>query len=115
MIPKEEVAKLEAVLKQEKKRIQKEIKEIGSTDLGSDVDSEEEEADETEEVVTSEAVLRALKDRLKDITLALDKIGTGAYGVCEECGNEISLEMLKAVPESRLCKDCKAKEEKEEE
>ncbi|OGY58192.1 MAG: hypothetical protein A3D47_00245 [Candidatus Colwellbacteria bacterium RIFCSPHIGHO2_02_FULL_43_15] len=115
MIPKQEIVKLEAALKQEKKRLEKEIKGLGSTDMGSDVDSLEEEADETEEIVNQEAVLLSLKERLKDVKLALDKIGANAYGICEECGNVISLDILRVVPESRLCKDCKAKEEKEEE
>lgn len=115
MIPKEEIAKLESALKQEKKRLEKEIKGLGSADLGSDVGDEDEKTDEAEAAVSQEAVLQSLKSRLKDIKLALDKIGANAYGVCEECGNEISLDILRVVPESRLCKDCKAKEEKEEE
>lgn len=115
MIPKQEIVKLEAALKQEKKRLEKEIKGLGTPDLGSDVNDEDEETDETEETVNQEAVLQSLKGRLKDIKLALDKIGANAYGICEECGNDISLDILRVAPESRLCKDCKAKEEKEEE
>ena len=115
MIPKEEIAKLESVLQKDKKAIEEEIKELGSADMGSDVDHGEEESDEMEETVTQEAISISLKERLNDINLALDKIGAGAYGVCEECGGEISLDLLKAVPESRLCKGCKLKEEKGEE
>ena len=115
MIPKEEIAKLESLLKEVKKTVEKEIKRLGSTDLGSDVDHGEEEADETEEIITQKGVTTSLKERLRDINLALDKIGAGAYGVCEDCGKDISLNLLKVNPESRLCKECKAKEEKGEE
>lgn len=115
MISKDSLKELESLLQEEKKRLQKEIKGVSSADLGSDVDHLEEEADETEQRAINEGVVASAKDQLKEITLALDKIGAGAYGVCEECGKEISVELLKADPESRLCQACKLKEEKDEE
>ncbi|HZX01040.1 MAG TPA: TraR/DksA C4-type zinc finger protein [Candidatus Paceibacterota bacterium] len=115
MISKENLKELESLLKEEKKRLEKEIKGVGSADLGDDTDHLEEEADESEQVAINEGITVSLKDSLKDISLALDKMGAGAYGVCEECGSEISLELLKADPESRLCQSCKLKEAKEEE
>ena len=33
------------------------------------------------------------------------------YGVCEECGREISFERLDALPHTRLCIGCKEREE----
>lgn len=114
MIPKEEIMKLESLLKEEKEIIEKEIGGLGGTDFGSDIDHNEEESDESEEITTQEGVTHPLKDRLKDINLALDKIGAGAYGVCENCGKDISLDLLKVDPESRLCKECKNKEEEVE-
>ena len=33
------------------------------------------------------------------------------YGVCEECGNEITFERLDALPHTRLCIRCKEREE----
>ncbi|MGH7644658.1 MAG: TraR/DksA family transcriptional regulator [Gemmatimonadales bacterium] len=33
------------------------------------------------------------------------------YGRCEQCGEEIGLERLDALPHARLCISCKAKEE----
>lgn len=114
MISKEDLAKLESILNEEKEVIEEEINNLGTGDMGSDIDHGEEEADETEEIVTQEGIIYPLKDRLKDIKLALDKIGANAYGVCENCGEEISLDLLKINPESRLCKDCKSKREEEE-
>lgn len=113
MIPKEESVKLELLLQQEKKRIEKEIKDLGGIDMGSNVNHGEEESDEMEEIVIHEGVTYSLKNRLGDINLALDKIGTNAYSVCEDCSKEISLDLLKIVPESRLCKECKIKEKEE--
>ena len=116
MLSKEELEDFGGALKKEKERLQKEIENLGETDMGSDVtDLGEEEADETEAAFTKESVAYSLNQRLKGIKLALDKIGAGAYGVCEDCGEKISLELLEANPESRLCKNCKEKKEKDSE
>lgn len=112
MISKESLRELESLLKKEKEKLEREIKGVSKANLGSDARDLEEVADESEEVAINEGVTISLKDSLKDINLALDKMGAGAYGVCEECGNEISHELLKVDPESRLCQSCKLKEDK---
>ena len=38
----------------------------------------------------------------------------GTYGICEECGDDISVPRLKARPVTRLCINCKAKQEEDE-
>jgi RNA polymerase-binding protein DksA len=43
---------------------------------------------------------------------ALRKLYRGDYGVCEQCGEEISRKRLEAVPHATLCITCKEKEEK---
>lgn len=114
MLSKEELGDFESILKKEKEQLEKEIENLESTDMGSDVtDLGEEEADEAEKTFTQESVVYSLTQRLRGIKLALDKIGAGAYGVCEDCGKEISTELLKVNPESRLCQDCKEKEKTE--
>ncbi len=113
MISKENLKELESLLKEEKKRLEKEIKEVGSADLSNDAERQPDEvANEGEELVINESVIASLKGGLKDINFALDKMGAGAYGICEECGNEISIELLRVDPESRLCQNCKLKEDK---
>jgi DnaK suppressor protein len=39
----------------------------------------------------------------------------GEYGICEECGEDISLPRLKARPVTTLCVSCKARQEEGEE
>ena len=51
---------------------------------------------------------------IKKIKKALDRIETGTFGICESCGDDISLERLKARPVTTQCIDCKTKEEAEE-
>ncbi|HWO41450.1 MAG TPA: RNA polymerase-binding protein DksA [Candidatus Eisenbacteria bacterium] len=42
---------------------------------------------------------------------ALQRLDNGAYGICEECGEEIGIERLKARPVTTLCIECKSKQE----
>lgn len=53
----------------------------------------------------------ATQDRLGAIDHALAKIETGAFGLCESCGEEIGRERLDALPCATLCIDCKRREE----
>ncbi len=48
---------------------------------------------------------------LYHIDEALRRMQNGVYGRCVECGEEISLDRLEAVPHARLCIECKQREE----
>jgi len=54
---------------------------------------------------------RKLINKIKD---ALDRIDNGEFGVCEECGDEISEARLKVRPVTTLCINCKMEEEQKE-
>ena len=51
---------------------------------------------------------------IKKIRKALNRIAKGTFGVCEECGEKISVKRLKARPVTTQCIDCKTKEEASE-
>ena len=51
---------------------------------------------------------------IRKIEHALKKLEDGTFGICEECGREISEERLKARPIATLCIKCKEKQETEE-
>lgn len=78
-------------------------------DFGSDTDSGDEEADETEEFGTQLSIAQTYKEHLADVDVALKKIEKKKYGICEKCGGKISLDILEIAPESRLCQECKKK------
>jgi DnaK suppressor protein len=63
------------------------------------------------------ATLR-IRDRerklLAKIEEALERISDGTYGICEECGEQIGVDRLKARPVTTLCIDCKAGQEADE-
>ena len=48
---------------------------------------------------------------IKKIKKALDRIDNGTFGICESCGEEISIKRLKARPVTSQCIECKSKEE----
>jgi DnaK suppressor protein len=48
---------------------------------------------------------------IKKIKQALERIENDTYGICETCGEEITVKRLKARPVTSQCIDCKSKEE----
>src|SRR5947208_2446700 len=63
----------------------------------------------TEEVQTALQVHLSQSDShlLRAIEDALARIEHGMFGVCESCKRPIAEARLKAVPWTRLCRDCK--------
>ena len=48
---------------------------------------------------------------IKKIKKALARIDNGTFGICEKCGEDISIKRLKARPVTTQCIECKTKEE----
>jgi len=53
---------------------------------------------------TDSKLLRAIEE-------AIHRIDQGTYGICLECENEIAPARHEAVPWTRVCIDCKAKQQ----
>ncbi|NIT14874.1 MAG: RNA polymerase-binding protein DksA [Candidatus Dadabacteria bacterium] len=51
---------------------------------------------------------------IQKIKQAIQRTEDGTYGVCDDCGEEISANRLKARPETTLCINCKEEQEKVE-
>jgi DnaK suppressor protein len=59
--------------------------------------------------------LRGREQRLlKKIDEAIDRIESGIFGICDDCGNEISVKRLEARPVTTMCIECKTLQEEEE-
>lgn len=54
---------------------------------------------------------RKLQSKIKE---AIARIDAESYGICETCGDDISIERLNARPVTTLCIDCKTKQEDHE-
>ena len=61
------------------------------------------------EVETEASLIERAEDRLKAIDEALDKLERGRYGECEDCGAEIPIERLRALPFAARCVECQNK------
>ena len=48
---------------------------------------------------------------IKKIKKALERIENGTFGICETCGEDITIDRLKARPVTTHCIECKTKEE----
>ncbi|MBT7608420.1 MAG: hypothetical protein HN576_01605 [Bacteriovoracaceae bacterium] len=76
--------------------------------------------DEVDRIVEDrdKALLIKLKGRqdffLKKISQAEHRIDNGYFGECLECGEDISIERLKARPTATQCIECKEDQEREE-
>ncbi|KPJ73700.1 hypothetical protein AMJ48_00705 [Parcubacteria bacterium DG_74_1] len=116
------IGELKGILEKEKVTIERQLRKIAKKDekLPGDWDTVfpkydggesggaalEKAADEVEEYSTLLPIEHSLELRLKNIDLALEKIKKGTYGKCEKCQKGISVERLKASPESRFCLSC---------
>ena len=62
--------------------------------------------------------LLRIKDRERNLITkikeALDRIGNGTYGTCENCGRSISEKRLMVRPVTTECIECKTEEEQKE-
>lgn len=54
------------------------------------------------------------REKLSEIDEALERIKDNTYGECEECGEPIAEERLRALPFTRVCVECQSRNEKEQ-
>lgn len=61
------------------------------------------------DVETHASLIERAEDRLRLIDEALARVDNGSYGICAECGDDIPVERLKALPFAVFCVDCQEK------
>ena len=111
MPTKEDIKKYQKQLEEARTHLLSEIVEIekGGKPINPrpDVEDIEDLANDAEETGNAMSVAFELKERVGAIDAALNRIASGTYGVCKNCGGEISKKVLNIVPESGLCENCK--------
>ena len=87
----------------------------GDSTLEDLTDSNELFADPAE---SDRAFTLRIRDRerrlIRKIQAAIQRLDEGTYGICEDCGEDISIPRLKARPVTKLCINCKARQEEGE-
>ncbi|HXX91024.1 MAG TPA: TraR/DksA family transcriptional regulator [Acidimicrobiales bacterium] len=110
MAPDASTVDYRALLEEERRDLQAKLEElgVGSTSLTYDsnfADSSQVTAERGE----VETLAVKLTETLAEVERALDKLGDGSYGACEDCGRPIGPARLEAKPAARYCIDCAAK------
>jgi RNA polymerase-binding transcription factor len=54
----------------------------------------------------------AARQMLKNLTQALERMRQGTFGECAECGGDIELKRLEAIPWARYCVRCQEARER---
>jgi DnaK suppressor protein len=83
-------------------------------ETGQKIDSAMDSADQSAQDVDQGidySLLEMKYEQYKDIADAFRKLQSDSYGLCEECGNEISVKRLEVSPFARYCIECKTRKE----
>ena len=114
---KVQLKKFKTLLTEKRDEIVKKAKQTLEEDMTLDANDLPDEMD-----LASSEYLQSFTFRLRGrekvfldkIEKALRKIEDGSFGICEECGEEISIKRLEARPETTLCIRCKEDQERVE-
>jgi DnaK suppressor protein len=96
------------------KEAQEEISRYVSGENRQMVDTALDDGDYAQVDITEDVNLQRLsahRKLLHGIDEAIRKIAEGTYGICEECGEQISEKRLQVLPAATLCIDCQENKE----
>jgi len=114
MLRKNELLEIREILLQMKKDILKTLEErVKSSDIASqrEIGDIFDEADLEQTREFNLLLGTREKQKLEQIESALARMEKGEYGFCEDCGENIPLGRLKAMPFATLCVKCKSERE----
>jgi RNA polymerase-binding transcription factor DksA len=94
-------------------RLQARLKELGAeverleAENAQPLDADwAEQANQIEDLETSEGLERVRLGEAREIRAALQRIADGTYGICARCGAGIASARLGALPTATLCINC---------
>jgi DnaK suppressor protein len=85
-----------------------------TNETGQKIDSAMDSADQSAQDVDQGidySLLEMKYEQYKDIADAFRKLENNTYGICEECGGDISIKRLEVNPLARYCIECKTRRE----
>jgi DnaK suppressor protein len=116
-VKKKELERFKKILTDQRDNLIETARATLASDLGINVDDLPDEMD-----LASAEYDHAMNFRLRGrektlirkIDLALERIDEKEYGICDECGDDISTRRLEARPVTTLCIRCKEEQERRE-
>ncbi len=107
-LSRQDLANLRSLLLKRRDEIFRRVRNLqsGMKDLSEPQPEPEENAQGAELMEPYERLDERELTEVREIDLAINRMADGTYGVCENCGNRISLKRLYAIPWTRLCLDC---------
>lgn len=118
----EELTQFQELILEEKEQAEEEINKLKESvdDLTGTENDEYSSAahhqgNVASEVGEKETLLKLIernKNKIKEIKAALDRIEKGNYGICEETGQKIQQERLKAIPYARYSVEARKKDDR---
>jgi len=114
-IDKKTLARFKKILLKEREEIVGDVKHTYESSKEMGQDGIQDIGDEAANIYNKQILLslnESERMRLHEVDEALDRIKTGTYGVCEECGGAISLKRLEVRPVAKYCVPCLMKLEK---
>lgn len=111
---KKEKVRFEQTLLERKKELMESLSEFVQDSREVDPGIAQDIGDKAESSYTKEFLLSLSDTERKQLLLideALERLDTGRFGVCENCGKNILKKRLNALPWAPLCIECRQKEE----
>lgn len=114
-LDKKTLQRLKKVLLKDREEIIGEVKQIFESSKEMGQDGIQDIGDEAANIYNKQILLSLNESErlhLQEVDEALDRIGNGSYGICEECEGPIGLKRLEVRPVAKYCVPCKTKLEK---
>lgn len=105
-----DIRRLDALLRERRQELAEELERLTEPpEEGASVGFGKRVGDGTTEAVerlATTATARSLHSSIQDIERALEKLGEGTYGQCDNCGEAIAETRLEALPATSHCIEC---------
>lgn len=104
--------KLRAILNHERNLVLERVRELRRDQAQEALPPPADEMDAARslaDIETHASLIERAEERLKAIDFAFNRLEQGRYGVCAQCGDEISLARLGALPFATYCVECQEK------
>ena len=114
-LDKKTITRFRKILLKEREQIVGEVKQIVESSKEMGQDGIQDIGDEAANIYNKQVLLSLNENermRLQEVDESLDRIESGTYGICEECGEPIGLKRLEVRPVAKYCVPCKTKLEK---